>query len=121
MAYFAKVLDGKVVDMMKCEPEWFDTFIDSSPGTWIETDKRTSAGVHKDGGTPLRKNYAGIGFTYDTDRDAFIPPKPFDSWTLNEDTCRWEPPVAYPTGEDKTSANYTWNEETQAWDAVETE
>tara|TARA_Y100000310_G_C20185932_1_gene580284 strand:- start:42 stop:434 length:393 start_codon:yes stop_codon:yes gene_type:complete len=78
---------------------------------WKQTSYNTSGGVHKLGGTPLRKNYAGIGFTYDGDKDAFIPPQPFSSWTLNEDTCRWEPPVAYPD-DDKI---YIWNEETTNW------
>jgi hypothetical protein len=69
-------------------------------------------GKHLLGGTPLRKNYAGIGYSYDPVRDAFIPPKPFNSWILNEDTCIWEPPIPYPT-DDKL---YSWNEETQSWE-----
>jgi hypothetical protein len=67
------------------------------------------------GGTPLRKNYAGIGFTYDRNRDAFIPPKPYNSWILNEDTCLWDPPVPYPNDEN----NYGWNEQNQSWDQIE--
>ena len=81
------------------------------------TSYNTKGGVHVNGGTPFRKNYAGIGYTYDESRDAFIPPKPFDSWTLNETSCLWEAPVAYPTDGER----YTWNEETQAWDAITTE
>ena len=86
-------------------------------GTWVKTSYNTVGGVHTNGGTPLRKNYAGIGYTYDSDRDAFIPPKPFASWTLNEDSCLWDAPVAYPTD----GAMYTWNEETTSWDLVPTE
>ncbi|NDC49225.1 MAG: hypothetical protein EBZ61_09155 [Micrococcales bacterium] len=86
-------------------------------GTWVKTSYNTVGGVHNNGGTPLRKNYAGIGYTYDSDRDAFIPPKPYASWILNEDSCLWEAPVAYPTD----GALYTWNEETTSWDLVPTE
>jgi len=86
-------------------------------GTWVKTSYNTVGGVHTNGGTPLRKNYAGIGYTYDSDRDAFIPPKPFASWTLNEDSCLWDAPVAYPTDGER----YTWNEETTSWDLVPTE
>ena len=111
MAHFAKVSNGIVEQVIVAEPEFFDTFVDSSPGQWIQTSYNTQGGVHLLGGTPLRKNYAGIGFTYDATRDAFIPPKPYPSWTLNEDTCLWDAPVAYPTdGED-----YVWDEATTAW------
>ena len=79
---------------------------------WKQTSYNTRNGVHKLGGTPFRKNHAGTGHTYDEDRDAFIPPSPFPSWTLDEETCRWEAPVPRPDG------HYVWNEETQAWDAV---
>jgi hypothetical protein len=80
-------------------------------GTWVRTSYNTQGGVHTLGGTPFRKNYAGIGFTYDEARDAFIPPQPYNSWTLNEDTCQWEAPSAYPD-DDKL---YEWNEETTSW------
>jgi len=84
-----------------------------------QTCKRTSyntmAGVHSSGGTPFRKNYAGIGYTYDEQRDAFIPPKPYDSWVLNNDTCLWDPPTPMPDDGEM----YTWNEETTTWDLVE--
>lgn len=80
-------------------------------GTWLQTSYNTWAGQHKLGGTPLRKNFAGVGFTYDADRDAFIPPKPFDSWVLDEDTCQWSAPVPYPTD----GAEYYWDEETTSW------
>ena len=81
---------------------------------WKQTSYNTHGGVHKLDGTPLRKNHAGIGYAYDEDKDAFIPKQPFNSWTLNEDTCHWEPPSSRP-GDDK---NYTWNEETKSWDEV---
>ena len=83
-------------------------------GTWVKTSYNTVGGVHSSGGTPLRKNYAGIGYTYDSVRDAFIPPKPYASWTLNETSCLWEAPVAMPTDGER----YTWNEETTSWDLV---
>jgi len=79
------------------------------------TSYNTIGGVHQLGGTPFRKNYAGIGYTYDENRDAFIPPKPFNSWILNEDTCLWNSPVDYPTD----GENYTWNELTLSWDLIE--
>jgi len=78
------------------------------------TSYNTVGGVHQFGGVPYRKNYAGIGYTYDPDRDAFIPPKPYPSWILNEDTCLWDPPIPYPE-----DGMHTWNEDTQSWDPVE--
>jgi hypothetical protein len=78
------------------------------------TSYNTRGGAHSEGGTPFRKNYAGIGYTYDFARDAFIPPKPFDSWTLNENSCLWEAPVAYPND----GQQYEWNEETTSWDLI---
>ena len=83
-------------------------------GTWVKTSYNTVGGVHNNGGTPFRKNYAGIGYTYDSGRDAFIPPKPFASWVLNETSCLWEAPVAMPTD----GGRYIWNEETTSWDLV---
>jgi hypothetical protein len=111
MAHFAKVNNGIVEQVIVAEPEFFTTFVDSSPGEWIQTSYNTRAGVHALGGTPLRKNYAGIGYTYDRVRDAFIPPKPYASWTLNEDTCLWDAPVAYPDD----GKQYTWDEATTNW------
>jgi len=78
------------------------------------TSYNTRGGVHSEGGVPFRKNYAGIGYSYDEVRDAFIPPKPFDSWTLNETTCLWEAPVEYPTD----GQLYSWNEELGTWDLI---
>ena len=111
MGHFAKVTDGKVTKVIVAEPEFFETFVDSSAGEWIQTSYNTQGGVHLLGGTPLRKNYAGIGFTYDRTRDAFIPPQPFASWTLNEETCLWNSPVPYPTDDKR----YTWDEATTSW------
>ena len=88
---------------------------DGFGGTWLRTSYNTYGGIHKAGGTPFRKNYAGIGYTYDEDRDAFIPPQPFDSWTLNEDTCVYDPPVEYPDD----GKIYKWNEDTTSWDEVD--
>ena len=104
---FAKVRNGIVIEVIVADQEFIDSYVDSTPGNWLET--------RKDGS--IRKNYAGIGFSYDSTRDAFIPPQPYPSWTLNETTCLWECPVAYPD-EDMTNL-YNWNEETQAWDLQE--
>ena len=87
-------------------------------GTWIKTSYNTSGGVHNNGGTPLRKNYAGIGYSYDSGRDAFIPPKPFNSWVLNEDTCLWDAPTPMPVEEGKM---FRWDEETTSWVEVTTQ
>ena len=90
--------------------------------TCKQTSYNTQGGVHGLGGTPLRKNYAGIGYTYDSQRDAFIPPKPFASWQLNDASCLWESPTPYPTdvGTAEAPKRYVWNEETLAWKLVET-
>ena len=112
MAHFAKVLDGIVQKVIVAEQDYIDNLVDDSPGKWIQTSYNTYGGVHSNGGTPLRKNYAGIGFSYDETRDAFIPPQPFPSWTLNDKTCLWDCPVDYPTD----GKSYGWNEETKSWD-----
>jgi hypothetical protein len=111
MAHFAKVQNGLVTQVIVAEPEFFETFVDTSPGEWVQTSYNTHGGQHTLGGTPLRKNYAGIGYTYDKVRDAFIPPKPYQSWILDEDTCLWNAPVAYPTD----SLPYKWDELTLSW------
>lgn len=111
MAHFAKVVDGKVSQVIVAEPEFFDTFVDTSPGQWIQTSYNTHGGVHINGGTPLRKNYAGVGYSYDPVRDAFIPPQPFPSWLLNDDSCLWDPPVPMPTD----GKLYVWDEPTLSW------
>jgi hypothetical protein len=116
MSHFAKVNNGIVEQVIVAEPEFFQTFVDTSPGEWIQTSYRTHGGQHPEG-RPLRKNYAGIGYTYDRERDAFIPSKPFASWVLNEDTCLWDAPVAYPDD----GGMYQWNESTTSWVAVDVE
>lgn len=109
MAHFAKINeDTKLVEqVIVAEKE----FVDQLPGTWIQTSYNTQAGIHLLGGTPLRKNFAGIGFTYDSNRDAFIAPKPYPSWILDEVTCTWQAPVAKPSN-DKL---YIWDESTLNW------
>ena len=111
MAHYAKVNNGLVTQVIVAEAEFFETFVDSSPGEWIQTSYNTQGGVHSDGGTPLRKNYAGVGFTYDSVRDAFISPQPHPSWVLDEDTCIYEAPVPYPTDD----LMYSWDEDTTSW------
>jgi hypothetical protein len=110
MAHFAKIEDGIVTTVIVAEQDYISTI----SGTWVQTSFNTRGGKHydpdtgeEDGGTPLRKNYAGIGYTYDSERDAFIPPKPYSSWTLVEDTCQWTAPVTYPD-DDKA---YGWDED----------
>jgi hypothetical protein len=106
MSHFVKLENSIVTRVIVAEPEFFDTFVDTSPGEWIKTSYTGS----------IRKNYAGIGYTYDKVRDAFIPPKTYPSWTLNEDTCLWESPTPMPDDDQK----YTWNEETTTWDLQST-
>jgi hypothetical protein len=114
MGHYAKVVNGTVTQVIVAEPDFFATFVDSSPGEWIQTSYNTKGGVHVLGGTPLRKNYAGIGYTYDQTRDAFIPPQPYASWMLNEDTCLWKSPTPMPTD----GKLYDWNEETLEWEEI---
>ena len=113
MSHYAKVLDGRVVKVIVAEADFFTTFRDNSPGTWIQTSYNTRANVHTLGGTALRGNYAGIGYTYDAVNDVFYPAQPFPSWTLNTTDWIWEPPAAMPTD----GKLYTWNEITKTWDA----
>jgi hypothetical protein len=114
MAHYAKVTDGIVTKVIVAEADFFNTFVDDSAGEWIQTSYNTHGGEHTLGGTPLRKNFAGIGFTYDRQKDAFIPPQPFPSWTLNETTCLWKAPVAYPDD----GKMYIWNESITNWTEV---
>jgi len=125
MAHFAKLKVGNIVERVEKVSNDVATteqagieFLNNIYGEnyiWKQTSYNTHAGVHKLGGTPFRKNFAGIGWKYDQYRDAFIPPKPYSSWTLNETTCVWEAPVVYPTDGEK----YTWNETNQTWDLME--
>ena len=105
MSHYAKVEDNLVTRVIVAEPEFFESFVDSSPGEWIQCSYNDN----------IRKNYPGIGYTHDQVRDAFIPPKPYTSWALNETTCRWEAPVEIPDND----TEYTWNEDNQSWDEVE--
>jgi hypothetical protein len=114
MAHYAKVNNGIVEQVIVAEADFFNTFVDTSPGTWIQTSYNTYGNQHKLGGTPLRGNYAGIGYTYDATNDVFYAPKPFPSWTLNESTWLWEAPVTYPTD----GKRYIWDEATTNWKEV---
>ena len=130
MASFAKIgLNSKVIEVLSVNNEVlkdsngieqevigidFLTKLTGYP-VWKQTSYNTLGGIHNNNGIPFRKNFAGIGYTYDEDRDAFIPKKPFNSWILNEDTCLWNAPVSYPTD----GENYIWNELTLSWDLVE--
>jgi hypothetical protein len=107
MSHFAKVTDGKVTQVIVAEKEFFDTYVDSTPGEWIQTSYNTQGGVHKLGGTPLRGNYAGIGYTYDRTNDVFYAPQPYASWVLNNTTWSWEAPVAMTY---RWYKRYTWDE-----------
>lgn len=111
MGHFAKVQDGVVTQVIVAEPEFFATFVDSSPGEWVQTSYNTHGGVHSEGGVPLRKNFALPGYTYDAVRDAFIPPKPHPSWVFSEDTCLWSSPVPPP----QDGHFYYWDESTLNW------
>ena len=123
MSHYAKVDSGIVIKVIKADADFFNTFVDDSPGQWIQSSYNTKGGVHyqPDSNTPsddqskaLRKNFAGVGGTYDPVRDAFYAPKKFNSWILNESTCLWEAPVALPSD----GKEYEWNETTKAWDEI---
>jgi hypothetical protein len=111
MSHYAKVVDGIVQQVIVAEADFFKTFVDTSPGQWIQTSYNTRGNVHTLGGTPLRGNYAGIGYTYDATNDVFYAPQPYPSWTLNQTTWTWEAPTPYPT-DDK---QYRWDEPTKTW------
>lgn len=110
VGHFAKCNNGIVEQVIVAEEDFFETFVDSSPGQWIRTSYNTHGGQHPEG-RPLRKNFAGIGYTYDAQRDAFIPPKPFASWVLNDDTCLWGAPTPMPND----GKMYQWDEAAGAW------
>ena len=111
MSHFARVENGVVTQVIVIEQDVLNTGHWGDPASWVQTSYNTSGGVHSQGGTPLRKNFAGIGYTYDAGRDAFIAPKPFASWLLNESTCQWGAPTAMPTD----GKNYVWRESTTSW------
>ena len=124
MAHFAKLGKGNIVEKVVVVSN--DVATTEQAGVeflqnlykdrvvWKQTSYNTYSGQHRLGGTPFRKNYAGIGYTYDQQRDAFIEPKVFNSWVLNETTCQWEPPVARP----EDGQDYIWNETTKQWDLI---
>jgi hypothetical protein len=129
MASFAKIgLNNKVIEVQSVVNEVLHDangveqegigidFLTKLTGwaIWKQTSYNTVGGVHTKGGVPFRKNHAGVGYTYDEDRDAFVPPKPFNSWILNEDTCRWEAPTPMPTD----GKRYNWNETNLTWDLI---
>jgi hypothetical protein len=114
MSHFAKVLNNKVIQVIVAEPEFFQTFIDTSPGEWIQTSYNTLGNRHLLGGTPLRGNFAGIGYTYDKENDVFYSPQPFPSWTLNQLNWLWEPPSPIPND----GNIYKWNENNLNWEIV---
>jgi hypothetical protein len=112
MSHFAKVIDGQVTQVIVAEKEFFDTYVDPTPGEWIQTSYNTQGGKHLLGGTPLRGNYAGIGYIYDHTNDVFYPAQPFASWTISAPDWTWKAPVDYPTD----GKFYVWNETTKTWD-----
>ena len=123
MAHFARIDDTNIVrqvivvsDADSATEEDGQAFLASIglAGTWVQTSYNTNGAVHALGGIPFRYNYAGVGYTYDADREAFIPPKPYDSWVLVDETCLWEAPVAMPDD----GNDYTWDEATTSWVAV---
>lgn len=132
MGHYAKVVNGMVTQVIVAEPEFIDSFEDTSPGEWIKASYNIRGGIYYESGGDIpakdqsvieedegrkRKNYPGVGFSYDEKLNAFIPPKPYDSWLLDETTCFWEPPVERPSDVE----NYVWDEETISWIINDTE
>jgi hypothetical protein len=120
MSHFAKCVDGKVVQVIVAEADFFNTFVDNSPGSWIQTSYNTRGGKHYDPATgqlsadqtkALRGNYAGIGYSYDQANDVFYAPQPYASWTLNKDSWTWEAPTPMPTD----GKLYRWEENSKSW------
>lgn len=118
MAHFAKIENGVVTNVVVADQDWVNT----QEGQWVQTSYNTKGGVHygpdgqPDGGVALRKNYASVGFTYDSVRDAFIPPQTFSKWVLDEQTCLWVPPVPIPAQPtDGTRVRYHWDDVVGAW------
>jgi len=122
MAHFAKVIHGMVVDVIVAEQDFIDQLTDGVEATkYIQTSYNTLGGVHLNGGTPLRGNFASVGYTYDSENDVFYAPKPFDSWVLNTNTWTWEAPVARPADAVLNGGNvmYDWDEESQSWVSID--
>lgn len=121
MSHYAKVVNGIVTQVITAEESFFNTFVDSSPGSWIQTSYNTRGGVHyepngktPDGGVSLRGNYAGIGYVYDSTNDVFYPPNPYPSWTISAPNWTWTPPTPYPSD----GKIYNWDETTKTWVAI---
>jgi hypothetical protein len=114
MSHFAKVNNGIVEQVIVAEADFFNHFVDTSPGAWIQTSYNTHGGQHTLGGTPLRGNYAGIGYTYDAMHDVFYAPQPYPSWTITAPTWIWQAPTPMPTD----GKAYQWDEPTLAWVAI---
>lgn len=114
MGHYAKVNNGIVETVIVADADFFKTFRDTSPGTWIQTSYNTRGGVHHTGGVALRGNFAGIGYKYDAKNDVFYAPQPFPSWILSTETWTWESPKPYP----KTGKNYNWDEATKSWKII---
>lgn len=110
MAHWAEIQDGIVTRVIVADDDKQDWLVETFGGTWVQTSYNTRGGEHILGGEPLRYNFAGIGYTYDEARDAFIAPQPYDSWVLNEDTCLWEPPTPRPV-----EGDWEWDESAVAW------
>ena len=111
MAHFAKVENGLVTQIIVAEQDFINSGAVGEPSLWIQTSYNTFEGIHILGGQPLRKNFAGVGYTYDSIKDAFIPPQPFKSWLLNENTCAWVAPIEFPND----GSVYVWDESTISW------
>lgn len=112
MSHFAFVnAQGIVEQVIVAEQDVIDSGLFGNPSSWVQTSYNTYGGIHANGGKPLRKNYAGIGYRYDPIKDAFIPPKPYESWSLNEETCLWESPTPRPDD----GLKYYWDEDSKSW------
>lgn len=122
MGHYAKVVNNKVTQVIVAKKEFFDSFVDSSPGEWIKTSYNTRGNIHygsdglPDGGLALRGNYAGEGYIYDRENDVFYPPQPYLSWSLNTETWTWQAPVPYP---DDSENKYRWDENSKIWVKLE--
>jgi len=114
MSNFAEIENGIVKRVVVAEQDFIDSGVVGNASNWVQTSYNTIGGVHKLGGVPLRKNFAGAGYTYDKNRDAFIPPQPFSSWVLNEATCLWDAPKPKPMD----GKDYSWNEDILEWEVV---
>ena len=116
MAHFARIKDNIVQEVIVADPEFIQSGALGDPAQWIQTSYNTQGGVHRLGGTPLRKNYAGVGYLYIPEIDAFTPPRPYESWVLDEATGTWNAPIPQPNDPTKS---YHWNDQLQRWDEAD--